>query len=162
MTIVSNTSPLINLARIGELDILQQLYGTLTIPDAVWQEVVIDGAGLPGAAQVKSSGWIRVQTVKNIQLVQALRQELDPGEAEAIALALEINAELLLMDERLGRETARHLGLSYTGLIGALIEAKRKGIIHAIKPRLEALRNIAGFRLSRALYTRVLEDEKEA
>lgn len=162
MTIVSNTSPLINLARIGELDLLQRLYGTLVIPDAVWQEVVIDGVGLPGAAQVETGRWIKARTVKNVQLVQALRQELDAGEAEAIALALETNAELLLMDERLGRETAQHLGLSYTGLIGVFVEAKRKGIIDSIKPYLDALRDVAGFHISHALYSRVLQDEGEA
>jgi predicted nucleic acid-binding protein len=87
---------------------------------------------------------------------------LDAGEAEAIALALEIGAELLLMDDRLGRESARHLGLHYTGLIGVLIEARRKGLIRAVKPHLDALRDIAGFRLRETLYLRVLQDEGEA
>jgi predicted nucleic acid-binding protein len=65
------------------------------------------------------------------------------------------------MDERLGRETARHLGLRYTGLIGVLIEAKHKGLIGAVKPQLDALRNLAGFRIGDVLYTRVLRDEGE-
>jgi hypothetical protein len=76
-------------------------------------------------------------------------------------MALETEAELLLMDERLGRETARHLGLRYTGLIGVLIEAKYKGLISKIKPHLDALRDVAGFRVSDALYRRVLQDEGE-
>lgn len=71
-------------------------------------------------------------------------------------------APLHRMDEHLGRETARHLGLRYTGLIGALIEAKHKGLIRAVKPHLDALRDIAGFRVSDALYLRVLQDEGEA
>ncbi|HDH09460.1 MAG TPA: DUF3368 domain-containing protein, partial [Chloroflexi bacterium] len=75
---------------------------------------------------------------------------------------IETKAELLLMDERLGRETARHLGLRYTGLIGVLIEAKHKGLISKIKPHLDALRDMAGFRVSDALYIRVLQDEGEA
>jgi len=66
------------------------------------------------------------------------------------------------MDERLGRETARHLGLRCIGLIGVLIEAKHKGLIHAVKPYLDALRDIAGFRISDALYRRVLQDEGES
>jgi len=94
--------------------------------------------------------------------VKALRQELDPGEAEAIALALETQAELLLMDERLGRDTARHLGLPFTGLIGLLVEAKRKGLIPGIKHELDALRDIAGFRIADLLYRQILRDEKEA
>ena len=161
MTVVSNTSPLINLARIGELNLLHRLYDSIYIPNAVWREVVIDGAGLPGAEQVKASEWITVRSVKNVQLVQALRQELDSGEAEAITLALEINADLLLMDERLGRETAHYLGIRYTGLIGGLVEAKHRGLIRSIKPRLDALRDVAGFRISSALYMRVLQEYNE-
>jgi len=162
MSIVSNASPLINLARIGKLDLLHQLYDELIVPAAVWQEVVVEGAGQPGADEVKAATWIKMHAVTNRQLVQVLQQDLDAGEAEAIALALEIEAELLLMDEHLGRETARHLGLRYIGLIGALIEAKHKGLIHAVKPHLDALRDIAGFRVSDALYRRVLQDEGEA
>lgn len=162
MSIVSNASPLINLARIGRLDLLYQLYGELVIPEAVWNEIVVEGMGQPGADEVKAANWIRMQAVANRPLVRALRQELDSGEAEAIALALEIGADLLLMDERLGRETARHLGLRYIGLIGVLIEARRKGLISAIKPHLDALRGMAGFHVRDALYLQVLQDEGEA
>ncbi len=161
MTIVSNASPLINLARIGKLDLLYELYGELTVPEAVWQEVVIDGTGQPGAEQVRQSNWIHIRSVNDRRLVQALRQELDAGEAEAIVLAIETEAELLLMDEHLGRETARHLGVRHMGLIGVLLEAKHRRLIPAIKPPLDALRDIAGFRVSDALYQRVLRDEGE-
>ncbi len=162
MSIVSNASPLINLARIGKLSVLQELYGELIIPGAVWQEIVVEGAGQPGADEVKAADWIKQRAVTNRQLTQALKQELDAGEAEAIALALEIGADLLLMDEHLGREVARHLGLRYTGLIGVLIEAKRKGFITSVKPCLDQLRDIAGFRLSEVLYVRVLQDQEES
>jgi uncharacterized protein len=131
MTIVSNASPLIALIRIGQLDLLRQLYSEILIPEAVWHEVVVEGADQPG------------------------------GEAEAIALAVEMDAPLLLMDERLGRDTARHFGMRYTGVVGVLIEAKRKGIVQAIQPHLDALRDLAGFRVSEALYRRVLQDEGE-
>ena len=162
MSIVSNASPLINLSRIGKLSVLKELYSELIIPEAVWHEIVVEGAGQPGADEVKAADWIKQRAVTNRGLTQALKQELDAGEAEAIALALEIEAGLLLMDEHLGREVARHLGLRFTGLIGALIEAKRKGIIRSIKPHLDELRDIAGFRLSEALYVRVLHDQGEA
>ena len=161
MSVVSNASPLISLARIGKLDLLRQLYDELFIPEAVWHEVVIEGVGQPGADEVKAATWIKTQSVTNTPLVHALRQELDAGEAEAIALTLETQAELLLMDERVGREVARHLGLRYTGLIGVLVEAKHKGVLSAVKPQLDELRNIAGFRISDALYVRVLQDEGE-
>jgi hypothetical protein len=122
---------------------------------------LLSKAGQPGAEEVKSADWIKQQDVTNRHLTQALTQELDIGEAEAIALALEIGADLLLMDERLGREVALHLDVRYTGLIGVLIEAKRKGFIVSIKPCLDQLRDIAGFRLSEKLYTRVLQDQEE-
>ena len=84
MTIVSNASPLINLARIGKLDLLRQLYGEVLVPQAVWQEVVLDGAERPGADEVKTSTWIQMRTIGDQRLAQALRQELGAGEAEAI------------------------------------------------------------------------------
>jgi predicted nucleic acid-binding protein len=161
VSIVSNASPLIHLARIGQLDLLHQLYGELVVPEAVWHEVVVEGAGQPGADEVQTAAWIKQQAVSNSQLVRVLQQELDAGEAEAIALAVEMKAELLLMDERMGRETAQHLGLRYVGLIGVLIEAKHKGLLSVIKPSLDTLRNVTGFRVSNALYERGLQDEGE-
>lgn len=161
MSIVSNSSPLINLSRIGRLDLLYHLYSELTIPGAVWHEVVVEGAGKAGADAVKAASWIKKKTVTNKQLVRALQQELDPGESEAIALAVEIGAEFLLMDDHLGRESARHFGLRYMGLIGVLIEAKHKGFITSVKSCLDQLRDIAGFHLSDVLYTRVLHDQRE-
>jgi predicted nucleic acid-binding protein len=160
--VVSNSSALINPARIGKHELLRDLYGVVCIPEAVWQEAVVKGEGQAGASEIKSAPWIKAQGVKNAELVKALRQELDPGEAEAIALALETQAELLLMDERLGRDTARHLGLRFTGLIGLLVEAKRKGLIANIKGELDALRDVAGFRIADSLYRQILRDEKEA
>jgi predicted nucleic acid-binding protein len=161
MHVVSNSSPLINLARIGRLTLLRELFGVLIVPDAVWQEVVVEGAGQPGADEVRAAEWIQRQAVMNTQLVQALQQDLDAGEAEAIALSLELGADLLLMDENLGRQTARHLGLRYIGLIGALVMAKRRGLISAVKPHLDMLRDIAGFRVDAALYDHVLKDQSE-
>lgn len=162
IVIVSNASPLINLARIGKLELLHQLYGEISIPEAVWQEIVVEGAGQPGADEVKSAPWIKRRSVTNQGLVRTLRQELDAGEAEAIALALAMEAALLLMEEHAGRETARYLGLHCIGLIGVLIEAKHKGLINAVKPHLDALRDVAGFRVSDLLYQRILQDEGEA
>ncbi len=93
MTAVSNASPLINLARIGLLDLLHKIYGSLLIPSAVWDEVVVQGAGQAGAEEVRTADWIARQAITNEPLAQALRQELDAGEAEAIVLALETHAE---------------------------------------------------------------------
>jgi hypothetical protein len=149
------------MARIDQLDLLRQLYGELVIPEAVWHEVVVRGTGQAGAEEVKSASWIKTQAVANEPLVQALQQELDAGEAEAIVLALETGADLLIMDERLGRENARHLGLRHIGLIGVFVRAKHQGLIAEIKPHLDALRGVAAFRIEDALYMRVLKEEGE-
>ncbi len=162
MTFVSDASPLISLARIGQLDLLHQLFGELIIPEAVWHEVVVKGAGQAGADEVKGTSWIKTQAIANKPLAQALQQELDAGEAEAIVLALETRARLLLMDERLGRETAQHMELRCIGLVGVLIAAKQRGLIEGIKPLLDAARNIAGFRIEERLYSKILKDEGEA
>ncbi|MHB8973519.1 MAG: DUF3368 domain-containing protein [Pirellulaceae bacterium] len=161
MSIVSNASPLINLARIGQFGLLRDVYGEIIIPEAVWNEIVGEGAGQPGAVELEHAEWITMQAVSNHLLVQSLRQDLDAGEAEAIVLAVEVNADLLLMDERLGRQVARHLGMSVSGLIGLCIEAKHKGIIVAIKPLLDALRDQAGFRIRPSLYEQVLAEAGE-
>jgi len=161
MIVVSDASPLINLACIHRLNLLRTLYGEVVIPQAVWAEVVVEGEGQPGADEVRIAEWIKTHPVENRTLVRALRQELDAGEAEAISLGLEEDADLLLMDDRVGRETAQHLGLRTVGLIGVLIVAKRHGHISAIKPLLDALREQAGFRVSDILYARVLKDEGE-
>jgi predicted nucleic acid-binding protein len=161
MSIVSNASPLINLARIRRLDLLPQLYRELTVPEAVWREVVLEGTGQPGAEEIGQASWIQVRSATNHELVHALQQELDAGEAEAIALALEVDAQFLLMDEHLGRETALHMGVRCVGLIGVLVEAKCKGLVGDLRPVLDALRDVAGFWISEALYQRALQDEGE-
>lgn len=161
MMIVSDASPLISLSQIDELELLKSLYGRLVIPQAVWVEVVELGAGEPGAKEVKQAPWISRECVENAELVKALRQELDAGEAEAIALALELGIDMVLMDERLGREVARHFDLECTGVLGVLIEAKEKGVLNALKSTLNELIEDAGFRISDKLYARVLEEAGE-
>jgi len=121
----------------------------------------VEGADQPGAEAISSASWIVSRAVTNRALVHGLQQELDAGEAEAIALAVEMDDVLLLMDERLGRDTARHFGIRYPGVVGVLIEAKHKRLVQAIQPHLDALRDFAGFRVSEALYRRVLQDEGE-
>lgn len=162
MKVVSNASPLINLVRIGQLALLPRIFGRLLIPDAVWQEVVIDGRSQPGAEEIRLADWIERKSVMNHHLVHSLRQELDPGEAEAIALAIEVNADWLLMDERLGRQTAQHFGLERIGIIGILRIAKQRGYITALRPFLVALRDVAGFHISSSLWQQALHDAGEA
>ena len=156
MIVVSNSSPIISLATIGQLSLLQQLYGNIAIPTAVYDEIAVTGAGGPGATEVQTSTWIQTQLPKDTSLVTSLQLELDEGEAAAIALAIELGADLLLMDERQGRKVASRFGLRFVGLLGVLIEAKSKQLFPTIKPVLDELIVHGGLWISGALYIRVL------
>jgi predicted nucleic acid-binding protein len=114
-----------------------------------------------GSVEVQTFEWIQKTEVVNRALVTALELELHSGEAEAIALAIELNADLLLLDERQARIVASCFGLKFTGILGILIESKHKGIISAVKPVLDDLIAIAGFWITKSLYQRVLESVGE-
>lgn len=145
MIIVSDTSPINNLAAINHLHLLQQLYGTVLIPEAVYRELTDPNFPVAGAIEVQTFIWIQTRPVQDHILVEALSNELDIGEAEAIALALEMKADQVLIDERRGRMVAARLNLGYTGILGILVEAKSQRLISAVKPLLDALINQAGF-----------------
>jgi predicted nucleic acid-binding protein len=157
MIVVSNASPIMNLACVGQLELLQQLYGSVIIPGAVYREITVSGAGEAGAAEVQALEWIQVREVADRALATSLQIELDEGEAEAVALAVELKADLLLVDERRGRAVAARLGLTVIGLLGVLVEAKHQGYLPAIKPVLDALLVQAGFWVSQQLYSYVLQ-----
>jgi predicted nucleic acid-binding protein len=161
MIIVSDTSPLINLAAVGQLDLLRQLYQHVILPQAIYDEVVIAGAGQPGAVEVKTAIWIETRHVHDQALANVLLLELDRGEAEALALATELKADLLLIDESKGRAIAARLGLTHIGLLGVLVLAKQRGIIVAVKPILDDLIAKAGFWIGGDLYQRVLQAVSE-
>ncbi len=162
VSVVSDSSPLVNLARIGRLDLLPGLFSHLVVPDAVWEEVVVRGEGRPGATEVGTAAWIERRTVTGRDFVALLGEDLGAGEAEAIGLALECRARLLLMDERLGRQRAERLGIRCLGLVGILVLAKQRGLLPTVRPSLDALRDLAGFRLSAELIQRVLRDKGES
>ncbi len=128
MKVISNSSPLINFAALERLDLLHTLYGTIAIPDAVYQEVVVAGRGYPDAAAVEQAGWIVRESVHTATAVAALR-DLGPGEAEAIILAVEHPGSLLLLDDRQGRLAASRFGINVIGTLGVLLVAKRKGLV---------------------------------
>ncbi len=156
MIVVADTSPFINLAAVGRLHLLNKLYGSISIPRGVHQEITGKGSGQAGSKEAETLKWIEVKTVSDQKLVKALSRELDKGESEAIVLAIELSADLLLMDERRGRVVARDFDLRYSGLLGVLIEAKQKGYIKTVKPLLDDLRTVAGFWISQPLYEYIL------
>lgn len=162
MTIVSNTSPLSNLAVIGELDLLQQIYPKILVPPVVQSELMQFSEIQPAIATRLATGWLEVQAAQDLQLVSALEQTLDPGEAAAIALATELKADRLLIDERLGRRIAMQRGLKVRGILGIIVNAKNQGLLPAAKPLLDRLINEAGFRVSQALYERTLQKAGES
>lgn len=159
MIIVSDTSPITNLAAIAHLNLLQQLYNRLVIPTAVYNEMVGVEPQVPGAVEVQTLPWIQIQAVVDYQRVtriQETQENIDVGEAEAIVLAIELNADLLLIDERRGRAIARNYGLNLTGLLGVLLQAKQSRLIPAVKPLMDRLIEEADFRVSNQLYATVL------
>ncbi|NJN88019.1 MAG: DUF3368 domain-containing protein [Leptolyngbyaceae cyanobacterium SL_7_1] len=162
MTIVSNTSPISNLAKVGQLHLMQQLYGAILIPRAVYEELLDDRAGETVITAVQSALWLEIRPVQNQKLVNELRNRVNLGEAEAIALAIEVKATRLLIDERLGRQSATDLGSKITGVLGMLLLAKRQNLITAIKPIMDDLIAQASFRISSRLYADVLDASGES
>ena len=161
MIVVSDTSPLLSLALIGQLDLLRQLYGSIVIPSAVHDEIVVGGAVYAGGGDVARQEWIHIDHAMNAIIIALLMRELDQGEAEAIALAIELKADLLLVDEHRARRMADYLSLPHTGLIDILGEAKRRHYLTAIKPALDDLIARANFHVGRKLYQRTLESTGE-
>ncbi|MGB7556491.1 MAG: DUF3368 domain-containing protein [Candidatus Korobacteraceae bacterium] len=153
-----DTSPILNLARIGRLELLASLYKQVLIPPAVFEELAIPRDATLPVIDVASVSWIILETPRDQDRVQELRDDLDAGEAEAIVLAVERQADLLIVDERRGRRIAQALGLRITGLLGVLADAKRAGLIDSIKPVLDELIQNAKFWIGPELYREVLAE----
>jgi len=157
--VVSDSSTLIHLAAIGRLTLLKEFYRHITVPPAVWREVVEEGAGRAGAVEVeqaRQTGWIEVVAPTDTALLRLLRRDLDDGESEVIALAVEQQAQLVLLDESDARRVADLYGLSKTGVIGLLIRARQEGCIGSLKAELDRLLHQGGFWIEEGLYNRVL------
>lgn len=162
MRAVSNTSPLSNLAVIGEIELLQKIYPKVYIPPAVHSELIRFSEIQATISNAIEAGWLEIQTPKNIQFIQILNQFLDPGEAAAIALSVDIGADRLLIDKRLGRGIALQHNVKIRGLLGLLVNAKSQRLIPVMQPLLDRLIGEAGFRISPALYDRVLREVGES
>nr|BAL57698.1 hypothetical conserved protein [uncultured Acetothermia bacterium]BAL59382.1 hypothetical conserved protein [Candidatus Acetothermum autotrophicum] len=132
--VVTNSTCLISLERIGQLDLLPALFEPVFIPPKVQEEF--------GSMRA----WLVEQAPQNAALVMALKQLVDVGEAEAIALAFEQKTTLVL-DDRKARQVAKRLGVRIIGTVGILVRAKKQGILASIRPQLEALKNV-GFRIT--------------
>lgn len=161
MMVVSNTTPLIGLASIQRFDLLQQLFSEIHIPPAVYAEAVVAGREEGGAKQeVSIATWIKTVSVQDRLAVQVLLDEMDLGEAETIVLARELNTDWTLMDEKKGRRKLAELGLKKVGTVGILLKAKQVGILTAIRPDLDRLRQ-QGFSISQSVIDAVLRQADE-
>ena len=158
LKVVSNSSPLIHLAKIKKLDLLKDIFERISIPKAVYDECVVEN--FKEANEIKESEWIIVKKIKNEDLKKALSIYLDDGEAEAITLAIEEKADLILLDDYDAREVARKYGLNITGVIGILLKAKYIKKIRRVKPYLEKLRK-TGFWINDDLFSKILRGAKE-
>jgi hypothetical protein len=153
MKVISNSSVLIALSGIGRLGLLHYRFPEgVTVPDAVWREVVETGHGRAGANQVSDVGWISRRQIQNHAFAAALQTTLDEGEAEVIALGLEIGADLLLLDEKTARTVAARLQYPVLGTVGLLIWGKRKGLFPSLARESSLLQEEGGFRLSKMVY----------
>lgn len=159
--VVSNSSPIMNLAIIGQLDLLRQIFGVILVPDEVWDELTVAGRGKPGTEHIIRTTWIQVIALHNRALMISLEKDLDRGEAASIALAVERQADWVLLDEVDARNMADLYQLRKTGVIGILTRAKRLQLIQTIKPFLDLLKTQANFRIHPHLYQKVLTQAGE-
>jgi predicted nucleic acid-binding protein len=137
LKVVSNTTPIISLLKLNRLDLLQQIYQEIFIPGAVFREIE-QGKLKDFYQDLSKIDWIKIVEIKNKESIKYFL-DLDEGEAEAIVLATELKADLIILDEKLGRFHAKHAGLKVTGTIGVLIKAKSASQIDTLKPLLEEL-----------------------
>ena len=154
MIIISDTSPITNLYQVGQLSLLQQLYGRVIIPPAVWDEL---SSLTEQAKLLEDEPWLEVVAPTDMKRLSLLSDQLDPGEAEAIVLAFELEADYLLIDEQTGRKVAQEQGLRITGVLGLLLQAKKQNLIQSVKPLIDRLVQEVGFRIHPDLVKRVLE-----
>jgi uncharacterized protein len=158
--VVTDTSPVRALLHLNLLQLLGNLYAEVLIPPAVYGELVAPGSGLRPIPR-ESIAFLHVQSPRDQQRITELRRRLDSGESEAIALALEVGADALLIDESEGRRVARELGIATTGALGVLLQAKQRALVLQIAPLLDQLQNELQFFVSAELRARVLREAGE-
>ena len=159
-SVTSDASPLIALAWLEHLHLLPTLFQRVAVPTAVHHELTRRPHAV-GAASFATAPWLQVLPVQNRLAVTLLREQLDLGESEAIVLAHEQQAEILLLDERRGRRRASQSGLTVLGTLGILLRAHELGLVERVQPLLDHLL-LLPFRMSDALYTEVLRRAEEA
>lgn len=155
VVVVSDTSPVRALAHLGLVDLLEALYGSVLVPPAVADELLRPRGPGP-VVNLNGVAFIHVRPAADAAAVARLRATLDPGESEAIVLAIEAGADLFLVDDARAKDAAARLGLNVTGVFGILLDAKRQGRVAAVAPLMDRLRTELNFFMSDGLRALVL------
>lgn len=158
--VISDTSPVRALAQLGRLDLLASLYGEVWVPPAVVAELARPRGRGP-VVDVAAAGFV-IRAPTDTGRVATLRRDLDPGESEAITLAIELGAHLLLIDEYDGRGIARGLGLRIKGVLGLLADAKAAGLVAAVRPLVDRIQVKVDFFVAPNIPRQILEQAGEA
>ena len=132
--VVVNTTPLIALSHVSQLDVLKRLYGEIIIPEAVYRELSIKTESICKKAVDNSLEWIRIKSINNEMAKAMYKTQLHDGEVEVMILSKEIAADVVIIDDANAKKHAKYLGLPVTGTLGVLIKAKREGYINELKP----------------------------
>ncbi|MDQ2086073.1 DUF3368 domain-containing protein [Herbivorax sp. ANBcel31] len=153
MLIVSDTTPIISFIKIGELDLLEDMYGEIILPEAVFKELTNNPSMSREAKIVKESSFLKVKKIENEFAVKLLQKQLNlgAGESEAIVLADILKADLLIIDERKARGIAKNMEINISGTLGILVEAKRQKKVGKLKSLLDCLLS-NNIRISKKLY----------
>lgn len=159
--VVVNTTPLIALSHVGQLDILKKLYGEIIIPKAVYRELSVKTESTCKKAVDRSLEWIRVENIKNQMAKTMYKTQLHDGEVEVMILSKEIAADVVIIDDSNAKKHAKYLGLPVTGTLGVLIKAKREGLINELKPILYQMTE-NGIYISQSLIELCLKQVGEA
>jgi uncharacterized protein len=147
VVVVSNSSPLIALVRIQRLDLLPAIFESVLIPLAVAREIAPSIPVLPI--------WLSMQAPNAMPPASSRRRRLGDGESEALALAIELQADWIILDDLPARRSAEATGVNVIGTLGMLITAKRTGLLKSIRPELDALLRTSFF-LGSELYDELL------
>jgi len=161
MIVVSDSTILIGLVKIGKLDLLKEIFSKVFVSEEVFKEVVERGKGKPGSKVIKETAWIEAEPVKDKIQVAFLLGSLEKGEAEVLVLARELEADLILLDEKKARKSAVIAGFEIMGLLGLFILAKNLGLIHEVRPLINELM-IKKFRISDKIIEKTLKKVSEA
>lgn len=153
--VVADTSPLLNLALIDRLELVRDQFSTVVVPEQVWAELLNGENGTDALRAAQDGGVLEITPIEQTPLLEEFRRNLDAGEAAALAYAIEMDANLVLLDERDARQTARRHGLEMTGVVGILLR-EFGGDPDGLRTELDRLRS-AGFWISERLYETAIE-----